>query len=750
MSLSDQKHLNPSPDMWSDNSSYTFGMQEVLAILRRSIGTIIAGALLGLALAGVLLAVKKPAYTATTTIQLENFKARSFEKAYSSDNNSSTPLETDLRTEIEVIKSDRIAERVLDTLDKGADTPTAQLRKGSAPHIKSAHVLEEKDLVTAALPPEAAAPEAGSGKNRLAATASLRSALTVRQIPQATVLELSFTDQNPARAAELSKAFAAAYIDAQQQYKNEVVDQVTAWLRTQISEIKQLVQRSDQEIEKFKTDRGIISASGGLLNDQRLSDAHNRLITARAETGRLQARQAKLQAAIQEKAVASVIGDGSIDPLVAQLRMQYLAIVREEKDVGSKLGTQHASVLRLRSNREGYEQSILNELRRMADTSKSELEIAQSREAALLAEFNDLVKKNSEANSSQVELRELERPNLTYKAVYNGLLERYQEAVQRQELDNPNARIITEARIPTTPNGLAPALIAALCVFFGSVGGGGLGFIRNLSDKSIRTREQLRAETGTASSWMLPALGKKPARHVLAEPRSYAAGTLEAIKLELDRAAPGKGRVLGIVSCLPGAGATTLASNLALLIAQTGAKALLIDADLRQAALTQTFAPNAAHGIVEAAAGSGKTLEQHILPAKDEARLSVMPVGQAARVDHPASVLASAGMAALIGTAKDSYDYIVVDLPPIGLSIDADALAGRIDAFLLVVQWGKTPQTLLTETLDRYPGIRAKCLGVVINNTDMRKLRRYETINASAAYDRHYASFLSGPRAQRS
>ena len=352
MSPSKQHAENQFPDMWRDQSSYAFGIREIFGIVRRRIFYIVVGSLLGLVVGVVLIAKKETSYTATTAIHLESYKARALEKAsVSSSNNSNSPIETDLKTEIEVIKSDRIAAKVFDALEKSPDGLSAQSHEGPASLLHTLRVGLSETLApfTSSIQSEAATkPEPQD--ERMAAIADLRNNVSVRLVPQTTVLELSFTDPDPVRAAQLSRAFAKAYMAEQQQYLNEVVDQVTAWLRTQIAEMKQLVQKSDQEIDKFKTERGIITASGGLLDDQRLTDAHNRLIAARAETGRIQARYEKLQSIIQKKSFDAILGEGLIDPLIAQLRIQYLSIMREERESKEKLGPQHASVIRLRAS----------------------------------------------------------------------------------------------------------------------------------------------------------------------------------------------------------------------------------------------------------------------------------------------------------------------------------------------------------------------------------------------------------------
>jgi succinoglycan biosynthesis transport protein ExoP len=95
----------------------------------------------------------------------------------------------------------------------------------------------------------------------------------------------------------------------------------------------------------------------------------------------------------------------------------------------------------------------------------------------------------------------------------------------------------------------------------------------------------------------------------------------------------------------------------------------------------------------------------------------------------------------LIEAARQSFDYIVVDLPPLGPVVDAKAFAPLADGFVLVVEWGATPRALVRSALQAEPQIAGKTLGLVLNKTDVKKLPRYGLFGGAEQYFDRYASY---------
>ena len=207
-------------------------------------------------------------------------------------------------------------------------------------------------------------------------------------------------------------------------------------------------------------------------------------------------------------------------------------------------------------------------------------------------------------------------------------------------------------------------------------------------------------------------------------------------------------------------GSSTVAKNLASLIAGTGAKTLLIDGDLRGRELSKLLAPNAQRGLVEAAQanliGTGaKTLSgdsggrslanalalvmaaqepvaeplQELLFEEPGSGLRFLPSVDTDAVTFTANFLTSLGMKSVLERAKQDFAYVLVDLPPIISSLDVRAIAPRLDALILVISWGKTPRSVPSRMLQNETEIREKCLGVVVNKVDWKKLERFEPVD---------------------
>jgi succinoglycan biosynthesis transport protein ExoP len=99
----------------------------------------------------------------------------------------------------------------------------------------------------------------------------------------------------------------------------------------------------------------------------------------------------------------------------------------------------------------------------------------------------------------------------------------------------------------------------------------------------------------------------------------------------------------------------------------------------------------------------------------------------------------------ILNAARNSYNYIIVDLPPFGPVVDAKAFEPFVDAFVLVTEWGATPRRLVRAALASEPRIAAKVLGVVLNRTDMKKLGRYGGYGSSERYLDRYSAYYVEP-----
>lgn len=720
------------------------------------------GSLLGLGVGAYLTTKSAPSYVATSVLLIDTRKVRTLQDAYAFANSDSSSIDIDIASQIELLKSHRIASGVAERVMKhrqalGKDGPSAGTtvaRADAKPGLRGTDALEPISLPGTQRHPTSA---------ELAIIEQLRSGLLVRRIPKTMVLEVVYRSRDPAESALIANAFAEAYIEDQEGAQKQAAERATGWLKGQIEELKQQVQTADLAVQQYRGKHGLLQTGGQLLSDHRFADANTQLLALRSEAGKLTSRLARLREIIASGDTNAILADTTSDAQISGLRTQYVNLSRGEREIAGRLGPQHERAVALRRQMEGLQRLMLAEIERIAATYKAELEIVQAREKAMLAEFDRQAQDVKTSNDQQVALRELERRSEALKLQYNQLLQRYQESVQQQSFADRSARIVTEARPPSHRDGPSSLRQILFALVLGGAAGTGLALLREILDGTIRTTEQVRQGLGMSFVRLLPLVSWAAARRGRRAPRpapeipparptsrtasiyhyvaDHAQGhfvnTVEEIKVELDRALAGQpARRIGIVSVLAGEGKSVLATNLAALVARSGARTLLIDGDLRGSDLSRRLAPDAGSGVVEAAR-QRIPLEELIYTDTDTG-LSFLPAGGEGSEVLPADLLASNEMKATFERAGTAYDYVIVDLPAIALCADAHALAPALDAVILVVAWGGTPVALARDILDKEDVLKAKCVGAIINRVNWRKIRRYEAFDSRAAFQRRY------------
>jgi len=228
-------------------------------------------------------------------------------------------------------------------------------------------------------------------------------------------------------------------------------------------------------------------------------------------------------------------------------------------------------------------------------------------------------------------------------------------------------------------------------------------------------------------------------RTVIEAPSSPYAEAVRSLKLTVDLNRNSKGKyskVIGLTSCLPGEGKSTLAAAMAALMANGGSNVLLVDCDLRNPSLSRTLTPDAPVGFLDVVAGEVPLSDA--LWTDPTTKMSFLPMVPNGRLPNPTEMLCSPAAKSLFNALELRYDYVVVDLAPLIAAIDARAAARLIDSYVLVIEWGRTERDTITQALRDAPMLHDQIIGTVLNKANIDVLNRYDVHRGNYYYNSYY------------
>jgi succinoglycan biosynthesis transport protein ExoP len=356
-----------------------------------------------------------------------------------------------------------------------------------------------------------------------------------------------------------------------------------------------------------------------------------------------------------------------------------------------------------------------------ATISATKAEIARQQEA-LAGMFSA-----REIANTQAEIAALEQKLRSDQANYNELLILLgQGAVNTLSL-------IESATPPTQPTGSGRMMTLAMAGAVGLVLGLATAFLLDYLDDTIRTPEDVDRTMGLttlAGISLIP--GKEPAEKLVTarQPKWPISEAFRALRTSLQLGNPERPlRTLVITSPSPTEGKSTIAANLAVVMAQAGKRVVLLDTDLRRPSLHHIFeVSNRQGGLTEALLSDNPTLDWYLKPTAVE-NLRLFTSGPLP--PYPAELLGSPRMAALIDRLKEESDVLLFDSAPVLALTDASVLATQADGTLLVIEAGKTRPSLAKEAAERLRRLGVHIVGVTINRLQP----------GHRSYDYYYTSY---------
>jgi exopolysaccharide transport family protein len=678
---------------------------------------------LALLIALIYLARATLLYTATTQVLLDPRR----EKAAGADTILSD-IQLDLaaiESQLAIIKSDSLLRRVV-IKERLVPPPSA---------ANASLVATEADTKSA---------EARLVEN---AVNELRGSLGVKRIGQAYVLDISITWSDPARAAQLANAVADAYVVDQLDARFEAAKRASSWLSDRLVELRQQLRDSEEAVEKFRADHGLSRTGPTVaLNDQQLSDLNGKLLTARADAAEKKTRVDYLADVAAGKKSLDSLPDivSSQSSIMTNLRQKLADASQREADLLARYNNRHPAVVNVEAEKRDIERSIAAETQRMITTVKSEYALAKARQDATEQAFREATGQGGLDSDAAVRLRELERTAAVNKSLFEEFLQRAKVTDEQSTFRAREARVITPAQFgtqsfPRSERVLMLALVMGLAL---GVGGAVAIEMLNAGFSTPRQVEELLGLPVLASIHRMDKGKLKkgdaitPIPYYQSEyplsPFSESLRTLRSGIHMSDVDQPPK--VIHITSARPGEGKTTVALSLAISAANSGLRVVIVDADLRHPSTSRFFKLERSKGLVDILTSAG-TPDGGMF-RKDN--LMIIPAGSKSL--NPPDVLGSERMKSLIGHLKSSFDYIVVDTPPVGPVIDSAIVARLADKTVFVIAWGSTPRELV-ESCVQQVSHHKRVGGVVLNLVNEGRAKKYggEYYYGRTYYGKYYS-----------
>jgi len=746
-----------------------------LGFLRRHYLVIIATAALALAGSFVFLKVVPPTFTAQAKVLLGSSKAPVVQ-AQPQPMLDETPV--DIESQIEILKSKTIATSVINQLNL-ADDPdfngqgnplnaivkTVRARLGIAPQGAKIDTMDEM---------------IDEFQKRLSAV----------RIGMSSVVEVGFNSSNAQRAAQIANVIARTYIDDQMKTKVDAHLAATAWLHDRLLELNNDALNAERSVNDLKTKSNIVSADGKLMDEQQVSALNNKLVAARTHTSDAMTRLSRFETILASNNIdAASLGSLDAVPggstgtaenstaatpqnnnqIINSLRQQYLDYARRDYEFTAKLGSDHLAVANIRATMKSIRQTILDEVRRLADIARSDLVEAKQQQKDIEKQLAQAIAQSRTTNSAEISIRELDTSAKGYRSLYESFLQRYMDSVQQSSFPATEARVISPATAPQKKSKPNSKLIMAFGLFGGIALGAGLGLAREMKDRGFRTTTQIEQKLHLPCLSVVPLLkqrkvrkltralalsggqaGKEPGQRKLsrgsgtcwaasAMPSSRFAESIRSIRFAIDldpTKAPSK--VVGLTSTLPNEGKSTIAASLAQLLANSGKRVIVVDCDLRNPSLSTNMTPDVSAGITDVLSGA-RSFEDTVW-TDAETGLDFLP-GKRSVLSNTSDILCTNETKKLFDKLRAIYDYVIVDLPPLAPIVDVRATTALIDSFVLVVEWGRTTSDVVEHALNTAPNVYDALLGVVLNKADMKVMKRYANYIGDYYNDEHYLRY---------
>jgi capsular exopolysaccharide synthesis family protein len=562
-------------------------------------------------------------------------------------------------------------------------------------------------------------PELG-GSSEDAAINIVRGNLRILPVRNTRMVHIAMRSSNPTLAAEIANAHARQYVEESLSRRFRATEEASEWLDSQLKEERQRVQQTESALQAFREryDDAVSLEEGQNIVVQKLSDLNAAVTKAKTTRIEAEAQYRGITAAQKDPGALDAFPAILASPFIQQLKGDLAKLQRDYAQASETLGDRHPKMVEMRTAMQKTETTLNAEITRVVESIRSTYQKARAEEDTLTEALEAQKREALGLNRRGIEYSALQREAESARLIYNTLLQRAKETGVARELRSTNISIVDRAEVPNVPVAPRTTYIMVMSILTGGLLAVGSVFLSEMLDDRLKVPDDVGNELGQRLLGLVPTVKSGNTAMALAQ-HSAPRVMMEAfrvIRTSVVAALQGKTpKSVLICSAMQREGKSSIASKLAITLAQAQHRVLLIDADMRRPMAHEILNSRLAPGLSTVLSGSC-ALTDAIQPTAVRG-LNLLAAGNPSR--EAPELLGSPVFDRLLKILEEHFDWVIIDSPPALTVTDASIIAQRATSVVFVVASARTSVRAARLAIDELQRVGGRVLGIVMNRADV-------------------------------
>ncbi|MBX7527413.1 GumC family protein [Qipengyuania vesicularis] len=690
---------------FATESAIGAAIRKVLSAIRRNfwLAVAIIGAAVALALVATML--DTPRFTAVSTVQINNQSDEVLGADFETQIAPPSDWDTErfLNTQLDVLRSRALAERVLDALDLAAD---------------------DRFFAAMEIPAEALAdPEVD---RRKWAISLLQDNLEVDLRRTTRIALIGYTSIDPEMSSRVANAFAEEFIQQSLQRRFDSSAYARNFVAEQLDEARRDLQETEETLNEYARQVGLLRTRDAIspTGEQLAAGTITSSSLLQYNEASIRAREARIAAQSRWDAVrnSALLSSQQVlsNPTIQSLMTRRADLESQLEAARDRYLPGHPAITRLEADVSGVNSQLTRTASDVRESIRAEYQAAAAAEQRLDSQLRRARNATLAEQAQSVRYNVLAREADTARSIYDGLLQRYRELNASAGITSSNILIVDRADVPSTQSSPSLTRNLAIGLLIGFALAGLAIFLRDQLDDVIHIPEDIEDKLALPLLGVIPEAEEGDPVAELENPKSTVTEAYNSMRGAMLYSTPqGLPGLIAVTSAQASEGKSTTSIAMAAGFARIGLSPLLIDADLRRSSLHRTLGVEGARGLTDLLTSQDDPLAVPVEVGSEEARFDLLAAGPLP--PSPTELIASPRMAQLLEVYAGKYDVVIIDSPPVLGLADAPMMAAIADGTVFVIEAERGRSGSLKAALRRLRTMDPHILGAVLAKFDPAK-----------------------------